>query len=122
MRRREIRQLLIRIDSPRFVLLLAIVVVGMVAAGIVDLVLDDPDDWLSAHVVFEVGMIVAGLAVVTILWKGWRDAAWSLRRGERTARQHAIAVYRKAGLSGRAELAAFFLEDLLLPREDRETE
>jgi hypothetical protein len=30
-------------------------------------------------------------------------------------RQHAVAVYRKSGLAGRAELAAFFLEDLLLP-------
>jgi DNA-binding CsgD family transcriptional regulator len=35
--------------------------------------------------------------------------------GEATARQQARAVYRKAGLSGRSELAAFFLEDLLLP-------
>ena len=29
--------------------------------------------------------------------------------------QQALAVYRKSGLGGRAELAAFFLEDLLLP-------
>jgi len=34
-----------------------------------------------------------------------------------TARQQARAVYKKAGLSGRNDLAAFFLEDLLLPRE-----
>jgi len=34
---------------------------------------------------------------------------------ERTVRQQALAVYRKAGLAGRAELAAFFFEDLLLP-------
>lgn len=34
---------------------------------------------------------------------------------ERTVRQQALAVYRKSGLAGRAELAAFFLEDLLLP-------
>jgi DNA-binding CsgD family transcriptional regulator len=34
---------------------------------------------------------------------------------EKTVRQQGLAVYRKAGLSGRAELAAFFLEDLLLP-------
>ena len=34
---------------------------------------------------------------------------------ERTVRQQTLGVYRKAGLSGRAELAAFFLEDLLLP-------
>jgi len=35
--------------------------------------------------------------------------------GEKTVRQQALTVYRKAGLSGRAELSAFFLEDLLLP-------
>lgn len=32
---------------------------------------------------------------------------------EATARQQARAVYKKAGLTGRADLAAFFLEDLL---------
>jgi DNA-binding NarL/FixJ family response regulator len=34
---------------------------------------------------------------------------------ERTVRQQALSLYRKAGLGGRAELAAFFFEDLLLP-------
>ena len=34
---------------------------------------------------------------------------------EATARQQARAVYKKAGLSGRSDLAAFFLEDLLVP-------
>ena len=34
---------------------------------------------------------------------------------EATARQQSRAVYKKAGLSGRNDLAAFFLEDLLLP-------
>lgn len=38
---------------------------------------------------------------------------------EATARQQARALYRKAGLSGRNDLAAFFLEDLLLPGRDR---
>jgi|APSaa5957512622_1039677.scaffolds.fasta_scaffold92671_2 DNA-binding CsgD family transcriptional regulator len=38
-------------------------------------------------------------------------------RSERTVRQHAVAVYRKSGLGGRAELSAFFLEDLLLPSD-----
>lgn len=36
-------------------------------------------------------------------------------RSERTVRQHAVAVYRKAGLAGRSELSAFFLEGILLP-------
>ena len=34
---------------------------------------------------------------------------------EATVRQQARAVYRKSGLAGRAELSAYFLEDLLLP-------
>jgi DNA-binding NarL/FixJ family response regulator len=37
---------------------------------------------------------------------------------ETTVRQQAAAIYRKSGLASRAELAAFFLEDLLAPRED----
>jgi DNA-binding CsgD family transcriptional regulator len=40
-----------------------------------------------------------------------------LRNGsERTIRDQARAIYRKAGVTGRTELSAFFLEDLLLPR------
>lgn len=33
----------------------------------------------------------------------------------KTARSQANAIYTKSGLSGRSELSAFFLEDLLLP-------
>ena len=40
---------------------------------------------------------------------------------ERTVRQQSLAVYRKAGLTGRAELSAFFLEDLLAPSTPRVT-
>jgi DNA-binding CsgD family transcriptional regulator len=40
---------------------------------------------------------------------------------EATARQQARAVYKKAGLSGRNDLAAFFLEDLLLPGDSGPT-
>ena len=36
---------------------------------------------------------------------------------ETTVRQQARSLYRKAGLAGRNDLAAFFLEDLLGPRE-----
>ena len=51
------------------------------------------------------------------LLKGYshKEAARVGHRSERTVRQHAVQVYRKSGLAGRAELAAFFLEDLLLP-------
>ncbi len=44
-----------------------------------------------------------------------REVAALRRTTERTVRQQAFGLYRKAGLGGRTELAAFFLEDLLLP-------
>ncbi len=46
---------------------------------------------------------------------GHKEIAALQKKSERTVRQHAVSVYRKSGLSGRAELSAFFLEDLLLP-------
>ena len=55
--------------------------------------------------------------VALLLLKGLSHREVSRVRGvsERTARQQARDVYRKAGLAGRSELAAFFLEDLLVP-------
>ncbi len=55
--------------------------------------------------------------VALLLLKGLptKQIAEVRETSERTVRQQALAVYRKAGLGGRAELAAFFLEDLLLP-------
>ncbi len=35
---------------------------------------------------------------------------------ERTSRQQSLTIYQKSGLAGRAELSAFFLEDLLSPK------
>jgi DNA-binding NarL/FixJ family response regulator len=46
-----------------------------------------------------------------------KDAARARGTSERTVRQQARALYLKAGLAGRSELAAFFLEDLLLPHD-----
>lgn len=167
-------------NGTRLRLLLAVVLVVIMVGGTIDLVLDAPTDWLSFHVLFELGMIVAALVSATALWLGWwrsrqavvamarsleerraeRDAwrasaekaldglgraidrqfdAWGLTpaerevallilkghghkqiagltgRSERTVRQHAVTVYGKAGLGSRAELAAFFLQDLILP-------
>ena len=39
---------------------------------------------------------------------------------EKTARVQSMAVYAKAGISGRSELSAFFLEDLLLPSSEKD--
>lgn len=44
-----------------------------------------------------------------------KEIAELRKTSERTVRQQALAIYRKAGLTGRTDLAAFFLEDLLLP-------
>ena len=172
-------------DTPlprRALIGLTAVLLIILVAGTADVVLDDPEDWRSGHVLYELVLIGAALVGVAWLWLGWwrssgevvrlqrsvaerlaerdawradaeralagfgraiderftvwqltpaeRDVALALLKGrshkqiaaatgrsERTVRQHAIAVYQKSGLGGRAELAAFFLEDLMLPRE-----
>lgn len=163
---------------------LAGILLMVVVGGVADLILDDPERWLSAHVILEVGLISASMVSLVYLWRGWwrttraleqtrrdlerrseeRDRwresarvaleglgeaidrqfdAWGLTpaerdvallllkgyshkrvakatgRSERTVRQHAVSAYGKAGVAGRAELAAFFLEDLMLPDRAR---
>ena len=157
--------------------LLTGVLLLIVVSGTVDLVLDAPDTWWSFHVLYELALILGGLATTAVLWTRWaraerslsttrralherqaeRDAwrasaeralqgfgaaideqlsrwgltaaerevallmlkgkshkaiAYETGRSERTVRQHAVTVYQKSGLAGRAELAAFFLEGL----------
>jgi DNA-binding CsgD family transcriptional regulator len=164
-------------------LILVVALVSIIVGGTIDLVMDQPENWLSFHVIFETTMIAGALVMATTLWLGWartarsvdelrrsletrqseRDAwrssaeqalegmgraidaqfeAWQLTAAERevallllkgyshkaigkdthrspqTVRQHAAVVYKKAGLGGRAELAAFFLEDLMLPKRE----
>jgi len=174
--------------GPGFRLGLTGLLVAIAVWGIIDLRLDRPETWLSAHVLAEIGFVLFSLAAVLYLWLGWmrtrrglrtaqhrlaakqverdqwraratkllrglgeeidaqldrwaltpaerqvtllllkglghKEAAAALGRSERTVRQHAVSVYRKSGLSGRAELSAFFLEDLLLPvAESRDSE
>jgi DNA-binding CsgD family transcriptional regulator len=60
-----------------------------------------------------------GVALMLLQGHGHKGIAALTRRSERTVRQHASAVYEKAGLAGRAELAAFFLHDLILPEAER---
>lgn len=162
--------------------LLVVVLLGTAIGGAIDLLLDAPESVWSAHVLFEVALVVASMTTFVLVWRAWRvtreslaqtretldqhraerDAwrasaeaalagfgraieekfrAWGLtpvereiallllkghshkeiafttRRSERTVRQHAVEVYHKSGLRGRAELAAFFLEDVSLPNE-----
>lgn len=49
---------------------------------------------------------------------GHKEIAALRKTSERTVREQARSLYRKAGLSGRSALAAFFLEDLLLPNAE----
>ena len=166
-------------QDPNIQLMLAAVFLVVVAGGVVDLILDQPERLFSTHVVFEVVMVGVSLLAATHLARGWysatryvrelrhsiarREAEWdawksragaliadlsravsiqfaewkltpaecetallllkgfstkriakTTERSDRTVRQHAVAVYKKAGLAGRAELAAFFLGDLTL--------
>ena len=55
------------------------------------------------------------VALLIVKGLGFGEIARVRTTSERTVRQQSQAIYRKAGLSGRAELSAFFLEDLLLP-------
>lgn len=57
--------------------------------------------------------------VAFLLLKGLslKEIADVRKTAEKTARAQFIAVYSKSGLAGRSELAAFFLEDLLLPSD-----
>ena len=67
------------------------------------------------------GLTPAEREVALLQLKGLRHKAIAQLRhtSERTVRQQALAIYRKSGLSGRPDLAAFFLEDLLLPKDVR---
>lgn len=62
---------------------------------------------------------VAEKEVGWLLLKGLshREVADVRSTSEATVRQQALALYRKANLRSRADLAAFFLEDLMGPQE-----
>ena len=55
------------------------------------------------------------VALLVLQGHGHKEIAARTGRSERTVRQHAAAAYEKAGVGGRAELAAFFLEGVALP-------
>ncbi len=68
------------------------------------------------------GLTAAEREIAILMLKGLRHKEIALARktAERTVRQQALAVYRKAGLDGRTDLAAYFLEDFLPPRASGE--
>lgn len=63
------------------------------------------------------GLTQAESEIGLLMLKGFshQEIAAMRQASERTVREQARAVYRKAGLNSKAALSAFFLEDLLLP-------
>ena len=61
----------------------------------------------------------ADIAVLILKGLSHKEIARLRNSGEATVRQQARSIYRKSGLSSRAELSAFFLEDLLAPQAER---
>lgn len=63
------------------------------------------------------GLTAAEREVALLMLKGFRhkEIAGLRATSERTVRQQAASVYRKAGVNGRAEFAAYFFEDRLSP-------
>jgi DNA-binding CsgD family transcriptional regulator len=55
------------------------------------------------------------IAIQLLKGRSHKQIAAETGRSERTVRQHAVVIYQKAGLGGRAELGAFFLEGLMIP-------
>lgn len=79
-------------------------------AGLAAQIRNQFQSWQLTGAEAEVGLLLLkGLSLLEI--SQLRSAS------ERTIRDQARAVYRKSGLAGRSELSAFFLEDLLPPRE-----
>ena len=63
----------------------------------------------------EWGLTPSEQEIAYLLLKGlsFREVAAARNTKEKTVRQQATAIYTKAGLNGRNELAAWFFEDLL---------
>ncbi len=58
-----------------------------------------------------------GVALMLLKGLSHKRIARNTHTSDRTARQHSVAVYKQSGLAGRAELAGFFLESLILPED-----
>jgi len=60
--------------------------------------------------------------VTLLLLKGLshKEVATARAVSERTVREQSRSIYNKSGLTGRAALSAFFLEDLFAPIESVE--
>jgi len=67
---------------------------------------------------WELTPVERDTALLLLKGYGHKEIATLQKKSERTVRQHSVSIYRKSSLGGRAQLSAFFLEDLLLPEVD----
>lgn len=69
------------------------------------------------------GLTAAERSVAHLMLKGLRlkDIAKARNTSDRTVRQQAQAIYKKAGIEGRSDLAAYFMEDFLGPQDTAPT-
>lgn len=80
---------------------------AMLTRGIGEKIERQLDEWALTPSEKEVAqLLLKGL--------GHREIAALRQTSEKTVRQQATSVYQKASVAGRAELSAFFLEDLLV--------
>ena len=75
-------------------------------------------DGLSSEIsnkLYDWGLSASEKEIAFMLLKGLslREIANARNTNEKTTRAQATSIYQKSGLSGRADLSAFFLEDLL---------
>ena len=68
--------------GPRFRIGLTVLLIAIATWGVVDLALDRPQDWLSVHVLVEIGFVLLSIGSVLYLWLGWMQARRSLVRTE----------------------------------------
>jgi len=77
-------------------------------SGLSKVINEQMDLWCLSQAEKQIGLLILkGLSL--------KEIATIRNTSEKTVRQQAAQVYNKAGVGNRAELSAFFLEDLLLP-------
>ncbi|MCR9203753.1 MAG: LuxR C-terminal-related transcriptional regulator, partial [Halobacteriovoraceae bacterium] len=67
------------------------------------------------------GLTKSEKEVAFLLIKGFslKEIAEYRSTVEKTTRAQATSIYAKSGVSGRSQLSAFFLEDLLIPQSEK---
>ncbi len=105
--RRTSRRLSTELEAARSDLERARADASALARGVGEAITRQLDEWRLTPSEREVAhLLLKGL--------GHREIARLRQTSEKTVRQQAASLYQKAGLAGRAELSAFFLEDLLV--------